>query len=243
MQDFARIVYTVRTGSTNEDAAALLGDDAALGVTIVAEEQTRGAGRKGRSWVARPGSALLFTSILPREVRAADLWCVPFWSALAVSDGLARCGIAVELHWPNDLLLNGKKLAGILCTSRIVGASARVGCGVGINVYRTPDAQREIDPPPAFCDDAARVDRNVLLRHILEAFSARLSLLDDAHTVARGWEARAGLPGRRYRLQRDGDERIFEATALALEDGGALVVERSDGSREAVTLADARALR
>lgn len=243
MQDFAHIVYSVRTGSTNEDAAALLGDDAALGMTIVAEEQTRGTGRKGRAWVAHPGSALLFTTILPREVRAVDLWCVPFWSALAVSDGLARCGIAAELQWPNDLLLYGKKLAGILCTSRIVGSSARVGCGVGINVYRSPDAAGAIDPAPAFCDDAAHVDRSILLTHILEAFAARLSLLDDAQTIARRWEAQAGLPGQRYRLQRDTEEHPFEATALALQEGGALLVERRDGSREAVALADARALR
>ena len=243
MQDFSRIVYTVRTGSTNEDATALLGDDAAAGMTIVAEEQTRGAGRKGRTWIARPGSALLFTTILPRELRAGDVWCVPFWTALAVADALARCSILAELHWPNDLLLHGRKLAGILCISRIIGQAARVGCGVGINVYRTPSAQREIDPPPAFCDDAARVDRNVLLTYCLEAFASRLALLDDAHAVARQWEARAGLPGQRYRLQRDSDEHAFEATAIALESGGALLVERRDGSREAVALADARALR
>ncbi len=243
MQDFSRVVYTVRTGSTNEDAAELLGDDAALGMTIVAEEQTHGAGRKGRTWIAQPGSSLLFTTILPREIRARDLWCVPFWTALAVQEALARCSVPADVHWPNDLLLRGRKLAGILCVSRITGDSARAGCGVGINVYRTADAQREIDPPPAFCDDAAHLDRNVLLTRILEGFSSHIALLDDAQAVARRWEAKAGLPGQRYRLQRDTDEHAFEATALSLESGGALLVERDDGSREAVTLADARALR
>jgi BirA family biotin operon repressor/biotin-[acetyl-CoA-carboxylase] ligase len=240
---FARVVYVERTGSTNDDAAALLDDDGALGTTIVAEEQTRGAGRKGRTWLARPGSALLFTTILPRELLAEDLWSVPFWTALVVRDALANCGVQSEMHWPNDLLLDGKKLAGILCTSRIIGKRARVGCGIGINVHRGRDADARIAPLPAFCDDATHVERAALLSHILNLFEMRLALLDVPEQVARRWEREAGLPGRRYRLLRDGEARAFDATAIALESGGGLIVERDDGSRETIGLADARALR
>lgn len=240
---FAHLEYVARTESTNEDAAVLLGDDAALGTTIVAEEQTRGAGRKGRTWLAQPASALLFTTLLPIELSAADLWSVPFWAALAVRDALAACGVCSELHWPNDLLLGEKKLAGILCTSRILGERARVGCGVGVNVHRTPDADEQIAPPPAFCDDAAPVDRATLLAQILNLFEMRLALLDVPEQVARRWEREANLPGRRYRLLRDGDAMPFEATAIALATGGSLLVERENGTREIVALADARALR
>lgn len=239
---FARVVYVDRTASTNEDAAALLGDDAALGMTIVAEKQTQGVGRKGRSWIAARGSALLFTTILPRDVRAEHLWSVPFWAALGVADALERSGVPVRLSWPNDVLLDEKKLAGILCTSRVFGDRARVGCGVGINVYRTPDAAQAIDPPPAFCDDAAPVDRNALLSRILECFARNVPLLDDPATTARRWELAAGLPGQRYRLQIDGEDAAFEATAMGLSPNGALVVER-DGARQTIALADARALR
>ncbi|HEY9085716.1 MAG TPA: biotin--[acetyl-CoA-carboxylase] ligase [Candidatus Tyrphobacter sp.] len=240
---FSRIVYVERTASTNDDAAALFDADDALGTTIVAEEQTSGAGRKGRSWLASPGSALLFTTILPRELLAEDLWSVPFWAALAVRDALATCGVQTELHWPNDLLLNGKKLAGILCTSRIVGERARVGCGVGINVHRGRGADARILPPPAFCDDALPIERDALLAQILNLFEMRRSLLDVPEQIARRWEREAGLPGRRYRLLRDGEALPFEATAIALESGGGLVVERDGGRRETIALADARALR
>lgn len=239
---FAAIRYVEETASTNDDAAALLGDPGASGLTIVAGHQTQGAGRKGRSWIARPGSALLFTTILPRELPAADLWVVPFWTALAVRDGLAACGVKTALHWPNDLLVGARKICGILCVSRVWGDRARVACGVGINVVRTQEADRGIAPPPAFCSDFARVDALTLLLAILRRFDATYATLDAPQAIAREWERAAGLPGTRYRLLRDGEEDAFEARAIALGDGGALVVER-DGKREAIALADARALR
>lgn len=239
---FAAIRYVDETASTNDDAAALLGDPAASGLTIVAGHQTRGAGRKGRRWIAKPGSALLFTTILPRELPAARLWIVPFWTALCVRDALDACGVDAALHWPNDLLIGARKLCGILCVSRVTGERAHVACGVGINVERTHDADRDIAPPPAFCSDVARVDAVALLIAILKRFDAERAALDDVAAVARRWERAAGLPGKRYRLLRDGEDEAFEARAIALADGGALVVER-DGKREAIALADARALR
>jgi BirA family transcriptional regulator, biotin operon repressor / biotin---[acetyl-CoA-carboxylase] ligase len=236
-----RILYKERTASTNEDAVALLDDDASLGTTIVAEEQTQGAGRRGRTWTAGPQSALLFTTLLSRELFAADLWIVPFWTALTVRDALSACGVSCDLQWPNDLLLGQRKLAGILCVSRVTGDRARVGCGVGINVRRDRRAD-EIAPSPAFCDDVVEIDRAALLAQILNRFWMRMPMLDLPDQVARRWEREAGLPGRHYRLQRDNESSPFDATAVALSDGGGLVVER-DGRQEIVSLADARVLR
>jgi len=239
---FATVRYLAETGSTNEDAAALLGEPEHAGLTIVAGHQTRGAGRKGRSWIAPPGSSLLFTTILPEPIPASEIWTVPFWTALAVRAGLERHGIATDLHWPNDLLIGSRKIAGILCTSRIAGSHAYVACGIGINVTRSADSAAEISPPPAFCDDLAPVVAYELLVTILTQFASTVAGLDAPQRVARLWEAAAGLPGKRYRLLKDGTDEPFEASAIALATGGALVVER-DGLRETVALADARALR
>lgn len=239
---FAAIRYVEETASTNDDAAALLGDPSASGLTIVAGHQTRGVGRKGRSWIAQPGSALLFTTILPRELPAADLWIVPFWTALCVREALETCGVNATLHWPNDLLLGARKICGILCLSRIWGDRAHAACGVGINVERTHQADRGITPPPAFCSDVARVDAVTLLLTILRRFDATYASLAGPQVIARRWERAAGLPGTPYRLLRDGESDAFEARAMALADDGALIVER-DGRREAIALADARALR
>jgi BirA family transcriptional regulator, biotin operon repressor / biotin---[acetyl-CoA-carboxylase] ligase len=231
-----------RTGSTNEDAAALLGDDASLGTTIVAEEQTHGAGRKGRVWIARRGTALLFTTILPREISAATLWAVPFWTGLAVRSALLASGIKGDLQWPNDVLLDGKKLAGILCVSRVTGERARVACGVGINVTRASGADRGIDPPPAFCNDVASIERASLLERILLRFAADLHSLDDPRGLATRWEREAGLPGRRYRIAHDRNKDAYDVTAISLAPDGGLIVEHN-GRRETVSLADARVLR
>jgi BirA family biotin operon repressor/biotin-[acetyl-CoA-carboxylase] ligase len=239
---FANLRYVTQTESTNADAFQLLGAPDAAGLTIVAEHQTRGVGRKGRSWLAPPRTSLLFTTILPDEVPARALWVVPFWVALAVRDALSKHGVHAALHWPNDLLVDGKKLCGILCISRVAGDLAWVGCGVGINVHRAAANVTAIDPPPAFCDDVAPVERTALLAGILQRFEVTREQLATPRDVARRWEAAAGLPGARYRLLRDGERAPFEATAIALAPDGALIVEHH-GKREHITLADARALR
>ncbi len=240
---FSAIHYVERTGSTNADAADVLGDERFAGRTFVAEHQTLGAGRKGRTWIARSGTSLLFTTILPRPIPSASLWSVPFWAALSVAAGLRECGVEAALHWPNDLLIGTRKVSGILCVSRVAGERAWAGIGVGINVRRQPGAERDIAPPPAFCDDVAPVDRSDLLYAVLERYRQSLDLLDTPEEIARRWEAAAGVPGKRYRIVKDGSALAFDAVALALATGGGLVVERGDGTRETIDLADARALR
>jgi BirA family biotin operon repressor/biotin-[acetyl-CoA-carboxylase] ligase len=240
---FAPIEYALETESTNADAAALLGDERFGGMSVVAEYQRRGVGRKGRAWQALPGTALLFTTILPRSIEVENLWVVPFWAALAVRSALRECGVGTTLQWPNDLLLGERKLAGILCQSRIAGPTARVACGVGINVRRLAGAEDGIEPQPAFCDDAASVERPALLRAVLRAYETSLDLLDAPAQVAEQWERAALIPGRRYRIRREGEDEAFEAVALGLDRSGGLRVTRPDGVEEAIALGDARVLR
>ncbi|HET9030361.1 MAG TPA: biotin--[acetyl-CoA-carboxylase] ligase [Candidatus Aquilonibacter sp.] len=241
---FSRITYLPSTASTNSDASAVLGDEAAFGTTFVAEVQSEGAGRKGRSWIAQPQTSLLMTTVLPRALKASHLWVVPFGVAICVRRALVLNGVRADLHWPNDLLLDGKKVAGILCVSRIVGDRAWVAAGVGINVHRTPGAEKEIFPPPAFCDDVnPQIDRAHLLRDILLNYEIWEETLDMPPRIARVWERQAGLPGRRYRILKDDAIDPIEVTALSLAVGGGLLVQHDDGTRETIALADARALR
>lgn len=239
---FSQIRYLSETGSTNDDAFALLGDPAAYGMTIVAEHQTKGAGRKGRSWLADAGTSLLFTTIFPRSISPSSLWIAPFGAAIAIRRALRLNGVPAELKWPNDLLLDGRKLAGILCVTRIVGERAWVAAGVGINVNRTPGSEAGIVPPPAFCSDAKQVNRAALLRDVLLNYDVWNTMLEMPPRIARVWERQAGLPGQRYRILKDGETEAFEATAIGLANGGGLIVERN-GHRETISMADARALR
>jgi BirA family biotin operon repressor/biotin-[acetyl-CoA-carboxylase] ligase len=240
---FSRIVYKESTGSTNADATSLLGDESAYGATLVAEMQTEGAGRKGRTWIAQPGTSLLMTTILPRSMPASHLWVVPYGVAICVRRALVLNGIRADLQWPNDLLLDNKKICGILCVSRVVGDRAWVAAGVGINIHRTPEAAA-IFPPPAFADDIApAIDRAKLLRDILLNYEIWEEALDMPPRVARVWERQAGLPGKRYRILKDDTVDPIEVNAISLASGGGLIVQHDDGKRETISLADARALR
>jgi BirA family biotin operon repressor/biotin-[acetyl-CoA-carboxylase] ligase len=242
---FSRIQRVAVTGSTNEDIAAVLGDEQARGLTLVADYQERGAGRKGRVWIAPPGTALLCTIALPDPVPSTDLWAVPFWTALIVQAAMHHMGAKAQLQWPNDLLLERRKVCGILCVSRVAGDYAWVGCGIGVNVRRPQNDEvlEQITPPPAFLSDAFDgADREVLLQALLRHADAFYDELAFPDRIARAWEKAAGLPGIRYRLLLDGESEPFEAAALRLLPGGALLVDH-DGARREVSLADARVLR
>ena len=244
MSRFSQIRRVESTTSTNDDIAKMLGENEARGLTLVADYQTRGAGRKGRAWIAPPGSALLFTTALPDPIPSRDLWIVPFWIGLAVHDALAGFDVTTQLQWPNDVLLDNAKVAGILCVSRVAGDEAWAACGVGINVVRPPEAGalHNIDPPPAFVSDVRELDRDELLQAILSAADASYANLRSALDISRAWETAAGIPGARYRLLLDEAAAPFDATALALGKAGELVVDAA-GSRGSIAMADARVLR
>ena len=240
---FADVRYVRETASTNDDAAALLGDPSAAGATLVAEFQTAGRGRKpGRAWIAPPGTSLLFTTILPNAIDTSALWAVPFWTALAVADGVERAaGTRVALRWPNDLDIGARKAAGILCVSRIAGNTAHAACGVGVNVRR-PDAAPSVDPPPAYLSDVAPdVARERVLDEILRAMDGITGLLARPHDVARAWESRAELRSRSYRVRLDADGSVVEGRAVRLGADGGLVID-DRGRERTIHLADARVI-
>jgi BirA family biotin operon repressor/biotin-[acetyl-CoA-carboxylase] ligase len=241
---FGPLRYSVETDSTNDEAAAVLGHPAATGVLFVAEYQRHGRGRRGRRWVAPPGTSLLFTAVLPRAIDTTALWAVPFWAALAVAEGIQGAALLiVDLQWPNDVLFDGRKVCGILSTSRVAGATAWAACGIGINVHRPTDAGADIDPGAAFLDDSAPgITREEVLVAVVRALDDGLDALDHPQDVARAWERRAGLPGAPYRIQVDGEPEPFQCTAEGLAPDGSLII-KVDGKTRTVALADARALR
>ena len=240
---FGDVRYVAETASTNSDAQPLLGEPTSRGTTLVAEHQTAGVGRKGRAWIAPPGSALLFTSLLPEPIPTTALWAVPFWISLGVAAGVEEaCGAVLDLVWPNDLFARGRKCGGILSVTRITSDRADVGCGVGLNVLRPPTDTplAALTPPPIFFDDLATVpSREAVLVAILHAFDASFAALADPEHIARAWERRAGLAGTPYNYRRDSDGIERSGTALRIGPGGTLIV-RGEFGEEAIDMADVR---
>jgi biotin-(acetyl-CoA carboxylase) ligase len=121
----------------------------------------------------------------------------------------------------------------------VTGNRARVACGIGLNVHRSGEGFAGA----AYCEDVAPIEKCALFTSILQHFNAMLPLLQRSEDVIAGWEAAAAVPGAHYWIARDNALTPFNATALALEMGGALRVQRDDGTVERIDMADARILR
>jgi BirA family biotin operon repressor/biotin-[acetyl-CoA-carboxylase] ligase len=124
-----------RTASTNEAAFELAGAGCGEGAIVVAAEQTAGRGRQGRKWFSLPGGSLTFSVVL-RPCRDRQTWPeLPLVTAGSVAEALRHAGVnGVALKAPNDVMVRGAKIAGVLLENRIPGTDPLVVAGIGVNV-------------------------------------------------------------------------------------------------------------
>jgi BirA family biotin operon repressor/biotin-[acetyl-CoA-carboxylase] ligase len=237
-----RVERTPETGSTNDDlvAAARRGEpDSAV---LVTDHQTAGRGRLGRRWDAPPGANLLVSVLMrPGEGAAARLHGATQAVALA---GRAACtvvaGFTPVLKWPNDLLVDDRKLAGILAEGVADGPRVTaVVVGMGLNVAWPPQ------PTDLAVSAASCADRPVEREALLEAFLGHLTVRrrqweHDPDTLRRDYRAALGTLGRRVRVETSTE--TFEGIAVDIGPRGELVVDR-DGERRDVNAADVVHLR
>jgi BirA family biotin operon repressor/biotin-[acetyl-CoA-carboxylase] ligase len=237
-----------RVGSTNDVARALAEGGAPAGTAVVAEEQVAGRGRGGRHWVSPPGLGVWLSVVLrPEALPAPGLLPLRVGLAAAAAlDPFARPG-RVEVKWPNDLQVAGRKLGGILCEGSWEGAGlAFVVAGIGINAAHAPD-----DFPELLRADATslriasgwsppRQEVAGALVRALAGLPARASATLAPEERA-GLEARDALAGREVRVTADGAEPL-EGTAAGISAAGALRVRRADGEEVAVNSGTVRPL-
>jgi len=134
-------------GSTMTEAARWAAAGAPHGAVVVAEHQDAGRGRHGRAWTAAPGESLLFTIVLRPALPSGRLGLIPLAAGLAVAEALDAFGVKARIKWPNDVRVDGKKLAGVLAEASLAPGGPLVLLGVGLNV-------RQRDFPDGLADAA-----------------------------------------------------------------------------------------
>jgi BirA family biotin operon repressor/biotin-[acetyl-CoA-carboxylase] ligase len=213
-------------GSTNDRAAAWMAEGAPHGAVVTADAQTAGRGRRGRVWVSPPSDNVYASVVLRPDAVRPDFGGIGLAVAVGIAEGLP---IAVELKWPNDLLVGSRKLGGILCESRWVGARPDVVIGFGLNVHQRvfEGELAAIATSLAVCGVAvARADllASVLvhLEDTLDAFVA-----SGFAAIRSAYEARCVMLGRMVEVA--APDGMVRGVAEGLADDGALLLRPATG--------------
>ncbi|GIW10593.1 MAG: hypothetical protein KatS3mg061_1650 [Dehalococcoidia bacterium] len=201
------------------------------GLVVLAEEQTGGRGRFRRPWRAPAGSSLLLSLLFRPPV--ASLPQLPPLLALAAAEAIeAVCGRSVGLKWPNDLLIAGRKVGGILVESQLLDQRVTAVGGIGINgnfdPATVPGIPAEATSLLVACGRA--VDRPALLEALLARLDAGYARLLAGENLLPAWRARLVTIGRWVTVQ-VGEQQV-SGQALDVDREGKLILRRADGSLE-----------
>ncbi len=217
------------TGSTNADLLARARAGAAEGAVLVAEAQTAGRGRVNRSWVSPPRAALTFSVLLrPAAVRPAQRGWLPLLTGVAVAAALREsAGVDAALKWPNDVLIGGRKVAGILAEAH----GDAIVTGVGLNVTLTAPDLPMPGATSLLLAGAAVTDRQVLAAAILDRLAVRYRAwcaAPDAAAWREDYLRCCATVGQPVRVQLPGGSGL-SGTAVDVDPAGRLVVRAAAG--------------
>ncbi len=229
-------VIKTETGSTNDDLKALAEQGAPEGTVVFSERQHQGRGRRGRPWFAAPGDALQFSLLLRPPLPPGQGTLIPLLAATAVYRALTSLGICgVGIKWPNDVLIDGKKVCGILCEMSVSLEGIDYALlGMGLNVAtRAEDFPEELKPLACSLVSAAgqEWDRSEVWVAILKEIAGLVERLwaGDASAILEGWREGAVTPGQQVNVILS-DESVVSGLALGVTREGALRLELQDGS-------------
>ena len=232
-----RLLYYPDLSSTMDEAGKLGEGDAEEGAVVVAETQTAGRGRQGRNWVSQPGNLLV--SVLFRPTLEA----LPF---ISIIGGVAAAravrkvtGLEPQIKWPNDLLIQGRKVAGILAESAIAGDTVWYAVlGVGMNVSLNTDQTEEIASFATSVNAAAGkvVPREDLLRQFLMDLDALYLALGQDQSPIEEWQGLLSTTGQR--LEATWGNESFIGVAEGTDTMGNLLLRQDDGSLLTLTAGD-----
>ncbi|MCI8837903.1 MAG: biotin--[acetyl-CoA-carboxylase] ligase [Hungatella sp.] len=230
----ARVVYYEETDSTNTRAKVLAEEGAPSGTLVVAEKQNAGKGRRGRGWSSPPGSGVWMSVVLRPDIEPSHASMLTLTAALGVSEGIYRVtGIMPQIKWPNDLVLSGKKICGILTEMTTeMDTIQYVVTGMGINV-NTPEFPKELkDKASSLYLETGRTWRRGPLigamAFALGEYYERFLAAGDLGTLKGEYESRLANLNRQVTVLASGGE--YRGTCLGIDRQGELLVEREDGT-------------
>ncbi len=230
-----RIFHFNELETTMDKARSLAKEGASHLSVVIAENQTVGRGRLHRKWFSSKGG-LWMTLILKPEGPPVLAYIYNFAASLCLARTLRELtDLDIFVKWPNDLLLNGKKLVGLLSEMETRGDMVEfVNIGIGINVNNQPDK----DEPRAISLKQALgrpVSRKRILELFMEKFEACTQELDCKAVIAQ-WKKMTSTIGTRVRIETLGD--VFEGKAVDVDDSGALIIETKDNKTEKIIYGD-----
>jgi BirA family biotin operon repressor/biotin-[acetyl-CoA-carboxylase] ligase len=237
------IKYYESIGSTNDEALAWAANDTPDLSLVVADEQTAGRGRLDRKWFTPKDTALAFSLLLrPTAEEKTLLTRIVGLAALAVADSLRKRALNAQIKWPNDVLINGKKVCGILIES--VWSGEDVDCvvtGIGINVLKgaIPPAESLLFPATSLEEELGDApDRLEILRDILaRLIELRPQLVTDE--FLKQWQSLLAFQGQPVQVE-SGTARAVTGHVTGLDPDGSLRLQNEHGETVTVRFGDVR---
>ncbi len=233
--------------STNTYALELASDGAAEGTVVIAETQSNGKGRLGRKWISPKGN-LYFSVILRPKIPLHKAPLSTLMGAVAVATAIRTvCQIPAAIKWPNDILISGRKVCGLLTEMSAEQDRIRhIVLGIGVDVNMEPDALpsdiRALTTTVA-AEKGQKINRTALLLEILGELDHWYQvLLRDAAEVLKEWEKLNMTIGSRIAVSGAGEE-VLEGSAQGIDNEGRLVVGLDDGTRRTVAAGDVTILK
>jgi BirA family biotin operon repressor/biotin-[acetyl-CoA-carboxylase] ligase len=240
-----QVICLTETGSTNSEAFRLAEEGADEGTVLFAESQLQGKGRLGRSWHSPAGVNLYCSLILRPPIQPVDAFQLTFLSAVAVARAIeSSISICPLIKWPNDILLNGKKIAGLLNemsaeTERVNFVILGIGVNLNMRLEQYPDDLRH-PATSLLIESGSEINRLNFARQLLESLDSLYDgyLAGGYPPVREEWVARCGMIGKRVVV--NGPAEMIEGIATGIDDSGALLVRKESGAVARVLAGDVR---
>lgn len=231
------VCFAEEIDSTNLRVKELAAEGAPHGSVAVAEFQTAGRGRFARKWQAPPGSSVMMSLLLRPELSPENASMLTLVMGLSVAQTVQECGFAPEIKWPNDVVLSGKKICGILTEMSAGMEGIRyVVIGTGINVNLDGFPEELSDKATSLSLEAGRsFDRNEILSLVLQHFERNYEIFmetQDFSGLKEDYESILANRGKEVRILEDGNS--WSGICLGVDERGRLLVQKEAGTTACV---------